>query len=98
MERTDLKNEKNWLGKVGRTDPKKREGLTRKLDGLTQKMGRSDSKHGRSELKHKSAESKHGRSVSKQVGHIDTSQPSYKPKETLELFLPTLEIKLIKFR
>ena len=30
MERTDLKNEKDWLGKVGRTDPKKREGLTRK--------------------------------------------------------------------
>ena len=47
MERSDSKNEKVWLGKVGRTDPKKREDLTPKWEDLTQKVGRADPKNGK---------------------------------------------------
>ena len=42
--RSDSKNEWNWIGKEGRTDPKK-------LEGLSRKMRRTDSKHGRPESK-----------------------------------------------
>ena len=68
---SDSKNEKYWLGKVGRTDLKKKwEGLSwksgkdwlEKWEGLTRKMGRSDSKHGRSESKQGRSDSKTGRS------------------------------------
>ena len=67
MGKTDSKNEKGWLGKVGGNDLKKigRSGSKNEKDQLKKwerliwKLRRTDSKNGRSESKQESAQSKH---------------------------------------
>ena len=44
MKSSDSKNDEVWPGKVGRTDPKKREDLSPKWEDLTQKVGRAEPK------------------------------------------------------
>ena len=91
MGRTDSKNEKGWLGKVKRTDPKKWEVLTRKMSRTDLKSGK-DSFEKWEELyrnwigltlnmeylsqNRESPIQKHDRSDSKKENVVDTSQSS----------------------
>ena len=72
MERSDSKNEKVWLGKVGKTDPKKREDLTPKWEDLTQKVGRADPKKWKSLIqKWAGMPWKSGKEWPKKIGRSD---------------------------